>query len=196
MPSPIVAILVGSRSDLPVVEKAAGVLGEFGVPFEIRVLSAHRNPAGLEAYLHAAEPAGVEVFICAAGMAAHLAGAVAARTTLPVIGVPLAAPSGAAGLGGLDALLATVQMPPGIPVATVAVDGAKNAAYLAVSILGLKHPELAEKLRIFRRNMTAEAEVASVVDEAAPVVAGPAAGGQAGREHGPARPSGEGGSPS
>ncbi len=158
-----VSVLMGSRSDLPVVGKAAAVLREFGVPCEVRVLSAHRTPESLAAYVRQAEAGGVEVFIAAAGMAAHLAGAVAARTVLPVIGVPLAAPAGAAGLGGLDALLSTVQMPPGIPVATVGVDAAKNAAYLAVSILALKHPELGDKLRAYREKLAAGAAAASEV---------------------------------
>jgi len=144
---------MGSRSDLPVMEKASAVLREFGVPHEVRVLSAHRSSKALEAHVEAAASGGVEVFICAAGMAAHLAGAVAARTILPVIGVPLSA-----SLCGFDALLSTVQMPPGIPVATVAVDGARNAAYLAVAILALKRPELAAKLKAFRDTMTMEAE--------------------------------------
>lgn len=160
MPQPLVAILMGSRSDLPVMEKAAAVLREFDVPYEVRILSAHRSPEALDAYLKQATSGGVEVFICAAGMAAHLAGAVAARTTLPVIGVPLSAT-----LNGLDSLLSTVQMPPGIPVATVAIDGAKNAAYLAVSILALKRSELADKLRAFRERMASDAAAGSVVAE-------------------------------
>ncbi len=154
----LVAVLLGSRSDLPVMGKAAAALGEFGVAHEVRVLSAHRASAALDGYVREAESAGVEVFICAAGMAAHLAGAVAARTTLPVIGVPLSAT-----LGGLDALLSTVQMPPGIPVATVSVDGAKNAAYLALSILALRRPELAERLRAFREKMVRDAVAGSEV---------------------------------
>lgn len=164
MTDPLVAILMGSRSDLPVMEKAAAVLGEFDVPAEVRVLSAHRAPEALAAYVTEAETKGVEVFIAAAGMAAHLAGAVAARTTLPVIGVPLSAT-----LGGLDALLSTVQMPPGVPVATVGVDAAKNAAYLAVSILASKRPELGDRLRAFRRKMAAEAGV-----DVSPAGGGPA----------------------
>lgn len=152
MTQPLVAVLMGSRSDLAIMEKTASVLDEFGVRHEVRVLSAHRSPGALDGYVKQAASAGVEVFICGAGMAAHLAGAVAARTTLPVIGVPLSAT-----LGGLDALLSTVQMPPGVPVATVGVDGAKNAAYLAISILALKRPELAEKLRVHRERTAAEA---------------------------------------
>lgn len=176
--SPRVAIMMGSRSDLPVMEKAAAVLAEFGVPHEMRVLSAHRTPDALDAYVRAAVGGGVEVFICGAGMAAHLAGAVAARTTRPVIGVPLSAT-----LNGLDALLSTVQMPPGIPVATVAVDGARNAAYLAVAILALGDPGLAERLRAFRERAGAEAERSGAMPTGAG--AGP------GVEHAPgARPAG------
>lgn len=155
MTQPLVSILMGSRSDLPVMEKAAAVLSEFDVPCEVRVLSAHRTPEALDAYVRQT-PA--EVFICAAGMAAHLAGAVAARTVRPVIGVPISA-----SLNGLDALLSTVQMPPGIPVATVGVDGAKNAAYLAIAILSLKDPALAEKLRVYRATVAAEAEENSLI---------------------------------
>src|SRR5688572_21611012 len=135
--SPLVAVLVGSPSDLELAEKARVVLNELGVPCDVRALSAHRTPDLLVEYVKAAEARGVEVVIACAGMAAHLAGVVAAHTLLPVIGVPIA--SGA--LQGVDALLATVQMPPGVPVATVGIDGTKNAAFLAVRILALKHPE-------------------------------------------------------
>src|SRR5688572_24095340 len=124
---PWVGILMGSDSDKPVMEKAAKVLSEFGIPFEFKVLSAHRLPDAVAEYSITAESRGIEVLIAGAGMAAHLAGALAANTTLPVIGVPLASGS----LNGLDALLATVQMPSGVPVATVAIDGAANAAYLS-----------------------------------------------------------------
>ncbi|MBC7173992.1 MAG: 5-(carboxyamino)imidazole ribonucleotide mutase [Polyangiaceae bacterium] len=140
--SPWVSILTGSPNDLPVVLKAREVLDALGVPNDVRVLSAHRTPVETVQYLEAAEARGVEVFIACAGMAAHLAGVVAAHTTRPVIGVPLA--SGA--LNGIDALLSTVQMPPGIPVATVAVDGAANAGHLAARILAATHPELRAKL--------------------------------------------------
>lgn len=167
MTQPLVSILMGSRSDLPVMEKAATVLREFGVAHEVRVLSAHRTPEALDA--HVRQATSVEVFICAAGMAAHLAGAVAARTVRPVIGVPLAA-----SLNGLDALLSTVQMPPGIPVATVGVDGARNAAYLAVAILALKYPPLGERLAAFREKTAAEAERTSLISEAE--AAGPTSG--------------------
>lgn len=141
-PKPLVAILTGSPNDVPVVEGAKKILDMLGVPSELKVLSAHRTPERVTAYLQKAEADGVEVFIACAGMAAHLAGAVAAQTLKPVIGVPLA--SGA--LSGMDALLATVQMPPGIPVATVAVDGAKNAGYLAARILAATRPEITARI--------------------------------------------------
>jgi 5-(carboxyamino)imidazole ribonucleotide mutase len=137
---------MGSESDLPVMEKGAQVLTELGVPWEMDISSAHRLPEKTADYARTARERGIEVLICGAGMAAHLAGVVASHTTLPVIGVPLK--SGA--LNGVDALYSTVQMPPGIPVATVAVDGGKNAAYLACSILSIKRPELAERLEQFR----------------------------------------------
>ena len=140
--SPRIGILVGSKSDLPVMEKCTKRLEDLGVDHELEVLSAHRNPEGVAEYVASAPGRGIKVFICAAGMAAHLAGAVAARTTLPVIGIPIAAGT----LGGFDALLATVQMPSGVPVATVAVNGAANAAVLAAQILAISDPELAERL--------------------------------------------------
>ena len=140
--SPSVGILVGSRSDLPTMEKCTMRLEDLGVDYELEVLSAHRNPQGVAEYVASAPGRGIKIFICAAGMAAHLAGAVAARTNLPVIGIPVAAGT----LGGFDALLATVQMPSGVPVATVAVNGAANAAVLAAQILALSDPELAERL--------------------------------------------------
>ncbi len=146
MNKPLVGILMGSDSDLDVMEKAADVLKDMGVPFEMDISSAHRLPEKTAQYAKTARERGIEVLIAGAGMAAHLAGVVASQTTLPVIGVPLK--SGA--LSGVDALYSTVQMPPGIPVATVAVDGAKNAAYLACSILSIKHPELADRLEAFR----------------------------------------------
>jgi 5-(carboxyamino)imidazole ribonucleotide mutase len=143
---PKVAILMGSESDLQVMEKAAEVLREMGVEYEIDIASAHRTPEKTTEFARDARARGFEVIIAGAGLAAHLAGALAAHTTLPVIGVPIKAGA----LDGLDALLSTVQMPPGVPVATVAIDGAKNAAYLACEILSVKYPELAEKLEIFR----------------------------------------------
>lgn len=141
--SPSVGILVGSKSDLPVIEKCTKRLEDLGIDYELEVRSAHRNPEGVAEYVASAPGRGIKVFVCAAGMAAHLAGAVAARTNLPVIGIPIAAGT----LGGFDALLATVQMPSGVPVATVAVNGAANAAVLAAQILALSDPELAERLK-------------------------------------------------
>jgi 5-(carboxyamino)imidazole ribonucleotide mutase len=140
--SPSVGILVGSKSDLPVMEKCTKRLEDLGVDHELEVLSAHRTPDAVAHYVASAPERGIKVFICAAGMAAHLAGTVAARTNLPVIGIPVAAGT----LGGFDALLATVQMPSGVPVATVAVNGAANAAVLAAQILALSDPELAGRL--------------------------------------------------
>ena len=140
--TPLVGILVGSKSDLPVLERCTQRLEELGIEYEIEVRSAHRDPQGVSEYAGTARERGLKVMICAAGMAAHLAGAVAARTSLPVIGIPVAAGS----LGGLDALLSTVQMPSGVPVATVAVNGAANAAVLAAQILALSDPDLAKKL--------------------------------------------------
>lgn len=137
-----VGIVMGSKSDLPIVEKAIGVLQEYSVPFEVRVLSAHRCPAEASAFAASARESGFSVLIAAAGMAAHLAGALAANTTLPVIGIPCRS----AGSDGMDALLSTVMMPSGIPVATVAIDGAKNAAILAVQIMAVEDAELARKL--------------------------------------------------
>ena len=137
-----VAIVMGSDSDLPVVEKAVGVLKEYEVPFEVHVYSAHRTPEQAREFAVNARKNGFGAIICAAGMAAHLAGAFAANTTLPVIGIPVKS----AALDGMDALLSTVMMPSGIPVATVAIDGAKNAAMLAVEILAVADDTLAAKL--------------------------------------------------
>lgn len=142
-----VAVIMGSDSDLPVVSKAIDTLKEFGVPFEAHVYSAHRTPKqAMEFTVHAREN-GFGVIIAAAGKAAHLAGAVAAQTTLPVIGIPVKSST----MDGLDSLLSTVQMPSGIPVATVAIDGAKNAALLAMQILAVEDKELAEKLNSDRQ---------------------------------------------
>ena len=141
--SPSIGILVGSKSDLPVMEKCTRRLDDLGIEYELEVRSAHRNPDDVAEYVASAPGRGIKVFICAAGMAAHLAGAVAARTNLPVIGIPIAAGT----LGGFDALLATVQMPSGVPVATVAVNGAANAAVLAAQMLALSDPDLSERLR-------------------------------------------------
>lgn len=140
--SPSVGILVGSKSDLPILEKCTNRLEDLGIDYELEVRSAHRNPEAVAEYVTSAPERGIKVFICAAGMAAHLAGAVAARTNLPVIGIPIAAGT----LGGFDALLSTVQMPSGVPVATVAVNGAANAAVLAAQILALSDRALAERL--------------------------------------------------
>lgn len=142
-----VGIVMGSRSDLAAVEKAAAVLKEYGVPYEMRVLSAHRCPDQAREFAVTAREKGFGALIACAGMAAHLAGALAANTTLPVIGVPLRS----SGSDGTDALLSTVMMPSGIPVATVAIDGTKNAALLAVEILAVSEEELAEKLAAARR---------------------------------------------
>jgi 5-(carboxyamino)imidazole ribonucleotide mutase len=137
-----VGILVGSESDLPILEKCTARLQYFGIEYELEVRSAHRNPESVAEYASTARDRGLKVIICAAGMAAHLAGAVAARTNVPVIGIPVAAGT----LGGLDALFSTVQMPSGVPVATVAINGAANAAVLTAQILALSDPGLAERL--------------------------------------------------
>ena len=137
-----VAVIMGSDSDLPTVEKGIAVLADYGIPYEVHVYSAHRTPLECAEFVRSAEDSGFGVIIAAAGMAAHLAGAVAANTTLPVIGIPISSKN----TGGMDALLATVQMPSGIPVATVAIDGAANAAHLAAEILALCEPSLREKL--------------------------------------------------
>lgn len=142
-----VAVVMGSASDLPVAEKAVAVLQEYEVPVEVRVLSAHRCPDEAREFAASARESGFSCLIAAAGMAAHLAGALAANCTLPVIGIPC----GGGAFSGMDALLATVQMPSGIPVATVAVDGGKNAALLAVQILAVTDEALARKLGEARR---------------------------------------------
>jgi len=154
---PVVLIVMGSDSDLPVVEEAAGALAELGVPCELHVASAHRTPARAVALAQEARGRGVKVIIAAAGMAAHLAGVLAAHTTLPVIGLPLA--SGA--LGGVDALLSTVQMPGGVPVAAVAVNGARNAGLLAAEILATSDDALAERLSQMRGLMAKKVEDAA-----------------------------------
>ena len=146
---PLVAVLMGSANDAPVIEPCLEVLRRFSIPFEVRVLSAHRTPQETSAFVSGAEDRGVQVIVAAAGMAAHLAGACAAQTTLPVIGVPVA--SGP--LNGQDALLSTVMMPPGMPVATVAINGAANAGHLAAQILALSRPDLKEKLKAGRAKM-------------------------------------------
>ena len=145
-----IGIVMGSDSDLPIVKKAIDTLTEFGVPFEVHVYSAHRTPIEAKNFSENARANGFGAIIAAAGMAAHLAGAIAANTTLPVIGIPVSSKN----LGGMEALLSTVQMPSGIPVATVAIDGAANAALLAIQMLAINDSELAEKLDAKRRAAT------------------------------------------
>lgn len=145
---PVVSIIMGSTSDLPVMEKAAKVLNDFQIPFEINALSAHRTPGEVEVFAKGAKENGIKVIIAAAGMAAHLCGVIASMTTIPVIGVPISA-----SLDGMDALLAIVQMPPGIPVATVGIDGAMNAGILAAQMLAVGDDAIAEKLVAFKEEL-------------------------------------------
>ena len=145
---PLFAIIMGSTSDLPVMEKAAKFFDEMEIPFEINALSAHRTPQEVEVFAKNARENGIKVIIAAAGMAAHLPGVIASMTTLPVIGVPINA-----SLDGLDALLAIVQMPPGIPVATVGINGSLNAAILALQIISTDNPELQQKLSAYKENL-------------------------------------------
>jgi 5-(carboxyamino)imidazole ribonucleotide mutase len=145
---PKVSIIMGSTSDLPVMEKAAALLNEFEIPFEINALSAHRTPYEVEKFASKAHENGIEVIIAAAGMAAHLPGVIASMTIIPVIGVPINAT-----LDGMDALLAIVQMPPGIPVATVGINASLNAAILAIQILALSNPELQSKLELYKESL-------------------------------------------
>ena len=149
MANPLVAILMGSANDEPLLEPTKKVLDDLGSPFIVRAMSAHRTPDKVREFAKRAESDGLEVMICAAGGAAHLPGAVAANCTLPVIGIPLASSEVA---GGLDAIYGVLQMPPGVPVAGVAVGawGARNAGYLAASILALKHPDIRESYKAFR----------------------------------------------
>ena len=153
-----VAVVMGSKSDLTKVEPAIMILKEYGASVDVRCLSAHRAHKGLADFIEECNNNGTEVIIAAAGMAAALPGVVASMTVLPVIGVPLTS----AALDGMDALLSIVQMPSGIPVATVAIDGSKNAAYLALEILGIKYPDLKNKLVVLRKNMESEALKADV----------------------------------
>ena len=160
--TPKVSIIMGSTSDLPVMEKAAKLLDEMGVYFEMNALSAHRTPVEVELFAREAEGRGIRVIIAGAGMAAALPGVIAANTTLPVIGVPIKGM-----LDGLDALLSIVQMPPGIPVATVGVNGAQNAALLAVEMLALSDEPLAQRLMAYKESLKekivkANAELAEV----------------------------------
>lgn len=147
-----VAIIMGSDSDWPKMEAAEKMLKQFGVEVEVTVASAHRTPELVKEFAEGARARGVEVIIAAAGMAAHLGGVIAAYTTLPIIGVPIAGSK----LDGVDALLSFVQMPSGIPVAVMAIDGAKNAAIFAVEILAAKYPELVDRLADYRKQMKAE----------------------------------------
>ncbi len=147
-----VGILMGSKSDFDVVKPAVTALKKFGIETEVRVISAHRTPEEAHEYAATAKDRGLEVIICAAGKAAHLGGVIAAFTTLPVIGLPVKTDM----MGGLDSLLSIVQMPSGIPVATVGVNGGENAGLLAAQILGLKYPEIAEKLVEYKATMKAK----------------------------------------
>ncbi len=154
MDNPVVSIIMGSDSDLPVMKKAADLLAEFAVPYEVRILSAHRTPEEHSEYSKSAAGRGVKVIIAGAGGAAHLAGVTAANTILPVIGVPIKSK-----LDGMDSLLSTVQMPSGVPVAAVAIDGAKNAAILSVEMLALSDENLKRKLTEYKKK-TAEESIA------------------------------------
>ena len=145
---PIVSIIMGSTSDMPIMEKAAQLLNDFQIPFEINALSAHRTPAQVEEFARNAHKRGIKVIIAAAGMAAHLPGVIAAMTPLPVIGVPIKST-----LEGMDALLAIVQMPPGIPVATVGINASLNAAILAVEMLSLADADLASRLAAYKEKL-------------------------------------------
>ncbi len=146
--TPLVSIIMGSTSDLPVMEKAAQFLNDLHIPFEINALSAHRTPEAVESFAKSAKERGVKVIIAAAGMAAHLPGVIAASTTLPVIGVPIKS-----SLEGMDALLAIVQMPPGIPVATVGINASLNAAILATQILALQDKEIEKKFASYKSGL-------------------------------------------
>ena len=146
--TPVVSIIMGSTSDLPLMKKAMELLEEMQVPFEVHALSAHRTPKEVEEFATGAEGRGIKVIIAAAGMAAHLCGVIASMTTLPVIGVPISA-----SLEGLDALLAIVQMPPGVPVATVGINASHNAALLAVQMLSLADPDLARRYAQYKEDL-------------------------------------------
>ncbi len=143
------AIIMGSKSDYPVIEKAEKIFAEFGVEYETRIMSAHRTPRAAEEFAKTAEVNGFEVIIAAAGKAAHLAGVLAANTPLPIIGIPVKSST----LDGLDSLLSTVQMPKGVPVATVAIDGSENAALLAVQMMSIKCPELRAAVKAYKKRM-------------------------------------------
>ena len=144
-----IAIVMESKSDYEVVSKAEAILKEFGVDYEVRIISAHRTPNQAYEFAENAEKKGIEVMICAAGKAAHLAGVMAGSSAIPVIGIPMKTSD----MGGMDSLLSTVQMPKGVPVATVAISGAENAALLAIQILGVKYPELREAFKQYKKKM-------------------------------------------
>lgn len=160
MRDPRIGILMGSDSDWPVMQGAATICRQFDIPFEAKVMSAHRTPGDVARYAGSARERGIRVLICGAGKAAHLAGAVAAQTALPVIGVPVPATH----LDGLDALLATVQMPSGVPVATVAIGGAKNAALLAIQILSTADEALWNALEAYKSDMADKARAKTLPD--------------------------------
>ena len=146
------AIIMGSKSDYPVIAKAEKIFDEFGVEYETRIMLAHRTPKAAEDFAENAEKNGFEVIIAAAGKAAHLAGVLAAQSPLPVIGIPVKSST----LDGLDSLLSTVQMPKGVPVATVAIDGSENAALLAIQMMSIKYPELREAIKAYKKRMEEE----------------------------------------
>ncbi len=146
---PLVGIVMGSESDEPIMKEAVDILGEFNIPCEVKVMSAHRTPKIVAEYASSAQERGIEVIIAGAGKAAHLAGVIAAYTVIPVIGVPIPTKD----LRGIDSLLSMVQMPGGVPVATVAIGGAKNAGILAAQILGLKHPKIREALLEYKEKL-------------------------------------------
>lgn len=154
--TPTVSIIMGSTSDLPVMEKAAAYLNEMQIPFEMNALSAHRTPEAVEKFARGAKERGLKVIIAAAGMAAHLPGVIAAMTTVPVIGVPIKS-----GMEGMDALLAIVQMPPGIPVATVGVNAALNAGILASQIIAVADEKVAERVAAYKEGLKAKIEKAN-----------------------------------
>lgn len=154
--TPVVSIIMGSTSDLPIMEKAAAYLNEMQIPFEMNALSAHRTPEAVEKFARGAKERGIKVIIAAAGMAAHLPGVIAAMTTVPVIGVPVKS-----GMEGMDALLAIVQMPPGIPVATVGINAAQNAAILASQILAVADAQIAERVAAYKEGLKAKIEKAN-----------------------------------
>lgn len=161
--APVVGIIMGSTSDMPAMEPCMQQLEEFGVPYEVKVASAHRKPAEVHEWASTSHERGIRVIIAAAGKAAHLGGVIAAYTTLPVIGLPVKTDM----MGGLDSLLSIVQMPSGIPVATVGVNGGENAGLLALQILGVKYPEISQKLKEFKKQMAEKiaADDAALQDE-------------------------------